>query len=295
MTTFGGLTDATVLYLQGFTNLQDAATYLTSSISSSDTTLPVNDPTTMARGLIEIENEMIWVDSVGSTDLTVPPYGRGFRSSTAAAHASGTRVVAAPMFPRFMVQAALNDAIQSIFPMVSAIGTTTFTFNPAVTTYELPAGTQTVISVAWQEIGPSQEWAPVRRWRLDSTAPASAFATGASISLYDSIVPGRTVQVVYMKQPTVLSAEADVFTTVTGLPASCEDVVRMGAAYRMVSFLDSPHLMGNSAEADLYSNVRPVGGAGQLGKQLLQMYRIRLQEEAVKQQSLYPIRAHYTR
>jgi hypothetical protein len=88
--------------------------------------------------------------------------------------------------------------------------------------------------------------------------------------------------------------DSDEFTTVTGLPASMEDVIRLGAAYRLVPFLDSPHLSGLTAEADLSSNMRPVGAAATLGKTLLQLYRIRLEEETGKQQSIYPVRSHYT-
>jgi hypothetical protein len=40
--------------------------------------------------------------------------------------------------------------------------------------------------------------------------------------------------------------------------------------------------------------MRPVGAAATLGKTLLQLYRIRLEEETGKQQSIYPVRSHYT-
>lgn len=296
MTTFAELTDATLMYLSGFTTIQDQATYLTSSITASDVSLPVADTTSISRGVLEIGDELIWCDSVSSSGLTVavPPYGRGYRSTTAASHASGTRVVSAPLFPRKLVKNAINDSIQSVYPMITGIGTTTFTFNPAISTYSLPAGAQSILAVSWQTIGPSREWMPVRRYRIDSAANTTAFTTGSTISIYDAIVPGRTVQVVYQMPPNTLSADADVFTTVTGLPASMEDVIRLGAAYRLVPFLDSPHLSGLTAEADFSSNMRPVGGAATLGKTLLQLYRIRLEEETDKQQAMYPVRSHYT-
>jgi hypothetical protein len=284
------------MYLAGFTTLQDQATYLTAGITASDTTLPVADTTSISRGVLEIDDELIWVDSVSSSGLTVsvPPYGRGYRSTTAATHASGTRVVSAPLFPRKLVKDAINDSIRSVEPMVMGVGTTTFTFNPAVTTYALPTGAAGVLAVSWQTTGPSREWMPVRRWRTDGQANTTAFASGSTISIYDAIVPGRTVQVVYQTSPQPLVNDSDEFTTVTGLPASMEDVIRLGAAYRLVPFLDSPHLSGLTAEADLSSNMRPVGAAATLGKTLLQLYRIRLEEETGKQQSIYPVRSHYT-
>lgn len=103
------------------------------------------------------------------------------------------------------------------------------------------------------------------------------------------------MKVVYTKSPSVLSAAGDDFVTTTGLPASCEDVVRIGAAYRLVPFFDAGHLSGMSAEADFSANMRPVGGSSTLGRYLLQMYQVRLAEETKRLQVLYPNRSHYTR
>lgn len=297
MTTFGQLTDDTLLYLYGFTTLQEQETYLSTDISASETLLPLADTTAVSRGTIEIGEELIRVDEVNPVELvvSVPPYGRGYRGTIAATHASGSRVVVAPMFPRKLVKDALNQAVQAVFPMVTAVGDTTFAYSPAVSTYALPAGANSVIAVTWQTVGPSKEWIPVRRWRVDSAAAVSAFSTGSSISLYDPIIPGRSVKVLYQKAPSPMTTDADVFTTVTGLPASMEDVVRLGAAIRLVPFLDSPHLSGMSAEADFSANMRPVGGSAQLGRFLMQQYQIRLQEEAAKQDAYYPHRSHYTR
>lgn len=297
MSTFEQLTDSTLLYLYGFTTLQDQATYLTASVSASALSIPVADATAISRGVLEIDDELIWADTVDTTGLTatVPPYGRGFRSSTAASHASGTRVVSSPLFPRTLVKQAINQTITAVYPDLWGIGSASFTFNPAVSAYALPAGTKKVLAVSWQTVGPTREWMPVRNWRLDPNANTTAWPTGVTLNVYDSITPGRTVQVTYAKQPSVLVNDSDDFSTVTGLPDSSEDVIRYGAAYRMVPFFDSPHLSGMSAEADFAANLRPVGASAQLGRSMLQTYQIRLAEEARRLQDLFPIRAHYTR
>lgn len=296
MATFGGLTDSTLLYLYGFTVQQEQETYLTSNISDSELTLPMADLTAVSRGVIEIGDELIRIDDVNQTGLVAvaPPYGRGYRGTTAAAHTTGTKVVTAPLFPRKLVKDALNQSILSVFPMLAAIGEDTFTYSPAVSTYALPASAQNVLSVMWQSVGPSQEWLPVRRWRVDTAAATSAFPTGATLSVYDGITPGRTIKVVYTKPPTTLSAESDEFST-TGLSASAEDVIRLGAAWRLAPFLDAPHLSGNSAEADFSANMRPVGAAAQFSRTIQQQYQLRLLEESQRQQDLFPVRAHYTR
>lgn len=297
MPTFAQLTESTLLYMHGFTGVQEQATYLTAGVNDSVLSLPVADATALSRGQAEIDDELVWIDTVNTTALTavLPPYGRGFRGTTAATHASGARVVSAPLFPRAEVKEALNSAVQAVYPAVHGVGETTFMFNPAITTYALPAGAEDILQVSWQTTGPSREWLPVRRYRVDSSAATSAFATGASISLYDAIVPGRMVKVVYTKVPVSMVNAADDFATVTGLPESCVDLVRLGAATRLIPFLDSPHLSGMSAESDFSSNMRPVGGAAQTARFLMQQYQIRLQEEAIKQQTLFPVRSHYTR
>lgn len=297
MASFDQLVDATMLYLHGFATVQDQSTHLTESVTADATTLKVADATALSRGLVEIGDELVWVDTVDSVSLNmqVPPYGRGFRGSTAAVHAAGTRVVSAPMFPRSMVKDAINEAIRAVYPDLFGVASTTFSFTPAVSTYALPAGAYQVLSVSWQSIGPSKEWLPVRRYRVDTNADTTAFPTGSTLSVYDSIVPGRTVRVVYAKQPTALSAADDDFVSVTGLPASSEDVIRLGAAYRMVPFMDVAHLSGMSAEADFSANMRPVGGAADAGRYLLQLYQVRLQEETRRLQALYADRSYYTR
>lgn len=297
MSTFSELCDSTYLYLSGFTTLQDQATHLSANMTSSATTLAVADSSAISRGIIEIGSELLWVDSVDTQNnlVTVAPYGRGFRGTSAAAHSAGDRVVTSPLFPRSLIKQVINEAIRSVYPDLYGIGETTVTFSPAILTYALPAGAQQVLQASWQTIGPSKEWMPLRRWRVDRHAAPASWTTGVNVSVYDMVVPGRAIRFVYSKQPSPLVNDSDDFVTVTGLPASSEDVVRLGAAYRLVPFFDTPHLSGSSAESDFASNMRPVGGSSQLGRYMLQMYQMRLQEEVKRLQELYPVRSHYTR
>ena len=78
MSTFVNLIDETNLALTGYTNRQDQATFLTADIGSTDTTFTVADGTVLTRGLVEIDDELIWVDSFDRTTntATIPGYGR---------------------------------------------------------------------------------------------------------------------------------------------------------------------------------------------------------------------------
>lgn len=297
MSTFSQLTDQTLLQLYGYTTLQDQATYLTSNLSATGLTAVVADVTAMSRGVVEIGDEIIWVDDVNSSasSVTIPPYGRGYGGTTAAAHSIGDRIVSSPMFPRQMVKDALNDAIRAVYPDLYGIGQTNVTFQPAINTYALPSGALDVINVAWQTTGPSKEWMPVRRWRVDKQANTGAFPTGVTVSIYDMIVPGRTIKITYTKQPSALVNPTDDFVNVTGLPASSEDVIRFGAQYRLVPFFDSARLSGQSAEADYSGQPRNQNNAASLSRFILQMYQVRLAEENRRLSTLFPIRSHYTR
>jgi len=295
MSTFDELADSTILDLYGYTQLQDQSTHLTANILDDTVTLQVADPRSVSVGTIEIGDELMWVAAVAAqqSTLAIAPYGRGFRGTTAAAHSAGDRVISTPMFPRARVKRALNDAITAVFPDLFAVGQTTFQWNPSRNTYPIPDHALDILSITHSTVGPSKEWLPARRYRLDRNADVSEFAGGSSISIYERITPGRTVKVVYTKEPSALE-NGDTFAD-TGLPASCEDVIRLGAQFRLVPMIDAPHLSGMSAEADFASQQRPVGSASTLGRYLLQVYQVRLGEESRRLKTLFNNRSHYTR
>jgi hypothetical protein len=295
MTTFNELADATILDLYGYTQLQDQSTHLTGAVTASALTLPVADTSAVSRGTIEINDELIWVDDVNlqGSELMLAPYGRGFRGSPASAHQAGDRVVSSPMFPRHRIKQALNDAIGAVYPDLFGVGVTEFAWNPSRNTYPLNDPALEILSVTHSIVGPSKEWLPCRRYRLDRNADMSEFASGASISIYERITPGRTVKVVYAKEPSRLGSGDDF--SASGLPQSCEDVIRLGAQYRLIPMVQTPYLSGSSAEADFASQQRPVGSATTIGRYVLQMYQVRLAEESRRQRSLYNDRSHYTR
>ena len=297
MSTFSQLVDQTLMHLQGYTTIQDQATYLTADFSPTDTTLTVNDVTAISRGTIEIGDELIWVDNVNTQlgAVIIPPYGRGFRGTTATGHVSGSRVVSSPLFPRKIVSDTINDAIRSVYPELFAVGETIINYQPSINTYSLPEGALDIIQISWQTTGPSREWLPIRRMRVDKHAAPDAFSSGVSFSVYDHIVPGRPMRIVFTKEPQAFTDPSQEFTTQTGLPRSCEDLIRLGASYRLVPFFDSPHLSGSSAEADFSSQQRGVGSSAQLSRYLLQMYQLRLAEEQRGLQHVYPNRSFYTR
>jgi hypothetical protein len=295
VSTFVNLIDETNLALTGYTNRQDQATFLTAPIGSTDTTFTVADGAVLTRGLVEIDDELIWVDSFDRTTntATIPGYGRGFRDTTATTHSAGTRVTISPSFPRSVIRRNLNLAIDGVYPDLFGTFYTTFTWQAAVTTYVLPQEAVDILGCAWQTIGPSKEWLPVRHYRIDRMANPTTWNSGKTISIREGIIPGRTVMVTYTKKPSTLTYDTDDFT-MTGLSESAREVIILGAAYRTAMYLDMGRVPAATAEADAQQGNDPIGSAANIGRMLQQMYNQRLLVEVRRLQVQYPPRTHYT-
>jgi len=296
VTLFADLIDETALSLTGYTSRQDQATYLTAAIDSTQLTLQVQDGTVLTRGLLELDDELIWVDSFNRTTntATIAPYGRGFRNTEPSAHTAGSRVTVSPSFPRSVIRKNLNQAIDAIYPDLFGVYYTTFTFQAARTTYALPQEAIDILGLSWQTIGPSLEWLPIRHYRVDRMANPVYWNTGKTISISDGIIPGRTVQATYTKKPTQLQYDSDDFT-MTGLPDSAREVIMLGAAYRTAAYLDMGRVPAATAEADSMQQQDPIGSAANISRYFYQLYQQRLQIEVRRQQEMYPPRTHYSR
>ena len=293
--------------LSGYTLTQDRSTYLrsavaaTASSSASPIVLSLGSTENVGKGIVEVNEELFWIDTydrIGNT-ATVAPYGRAYLGTTLAAHAADTKVTIAPTFPRFSIKRAINDTIKGLSGILFAADTTTITYSSAVSTYRLPTtgtslGIRNILSVAYESLGPSKEWIPIRSWRLDSNANSTAFTSEQTISIYDMITSGRTIQIVYSKDPTAFTSNSEVFTTQTGLPESCRDLVVTGSIYRLLSNLDPARAAMVSAQADETDSKRPYGSSQSLTRQIYVLYTQRLAEEVKSQQNKYPIRVHYS-
>jgi hypothetical protein len=295
--TLSDMIDEVKVNLQGYTLRQDRITYVANAggISNSSTSVTIGSSSNLAKGIIEIEDELLLVDSYNkaSNTLTIMPgFGRGYQHSTAAAHNQYAPVILAPSFPRMSVKQAINDTISSLYPKLWTNATTTLTYNPAVTTYPLPVGIEDITTLSWESIGPSKEWIPITNWRLDPVANTTAFPSGNSVSIRDRITAGRTIQVAYRKAPEILSNSSDEFTTVSGLPASCRDVVILGAAYKMLSYIDAGRVNLTSAESDAADTKTPSTAGTSVSKYIFALYQQRLNEESSKLSGQYPIRPH---
>lgn len=304
-TTLENMIDEVLINLAGYTIQQDRATYLkapvttTTSSSASPLILSLGSTESVGKGIVEIGEELLWVDSYDriSNTATVAPYGRGYLGSTPGLHALDKKVTISPTFPRHSVKRAINDTIRSLGSSIFALKSTSFTFNAAKTTYAFNGlNIKNIITMSWESIGPSKEWVPIRRWDFDSTADATAFGANAqTVTLGEYPVSGRTVRVVYATDPEPFSTNVQDYSTQTGLPESTKDVAILGAAYRLLTYLDPARAAMVSPQADETDNKRPFGASQSATKQLYALYQQRLNEETKSQQQNYPPRVHFSR
>ena len=298
------MTDRIETLLHGYSMNTESTTWLTAPATTSATSISVNDSSVVSRGFIQIGDELMYVNSTNNIDniLNLAPWGRGQRGSVAVAHDNLSKVIAAPVFPRYEIKKAINDTINSVYPQVFAIGQYQFNYIAARTTYDIPDEVQNILTVTHSVIGPSKEWLPVRAWQIDRTANPTAFGDGTnfghSLSVYSPIVPGRPVNVAFAKRPSLFdinSTASQEMSTVTGLPSYAEDVLIYGAAFRMVSFLDPARLGPLSAEADVLDNQRGQQSGANAARFLFNVYNTRLNEVAENMRRQFPVRSHYQR
>lgn len=302
--TLAQMMDEVEINLSGYTYQQDRSTYLTAAVttttspSSSPLVLSLASTQDLGKGVIQIDDELLWVDSVDrvANTATVSPYGRGYLGTTASTHAVDAKVTVSPIFPRDSIKKAINDTIRAVGSSIFAVKQTSFTYNAAITTYKFQGlNIENILAMSWQDIGPTKEWIRIKRWDFDPLADTAAWGSDTqTVTIGDVIIAGRTVKVMYATDPEVFTSSSQDFTTQTGLSDSVKDVIVLGAAYRLLQYLDPARAAQYSPQADEIDAKRPFGASNNAVRQLFALYTQRLNEERGRQQGKYPPRVHYS-
>jgi hypothetical protein len=301
--TLGELVDDVTATLLGYTQQQESSTYLTSSIDADDTTLPVASVDGGGRGQVEIGDELIYVDRAAGTELTIPPYGRGYRSTTATSHASGSKVTFRPLFPRSRVRTEINNTIAMISDEIYGIGSATITYEGPQTGYDLSdadgfTDLDDLLSVSWNVDDGNNSWLPVRRYRFDQFADTGVFPSGRALFLFDAIRPGADVRVVFKKSAKPFEADAtdaDQLTTATNLDAVCRDLVTLGAVAALAWGVDLSKASAVGPSPDSLDETRQMGSSSTMARQLFQKFQLRLEAEKSRLNSQVPFIVRYER
>lgn len=296
MSQLGALIEEVLLDLEGYIEDQDVFGTLHASIASGDLTFTIDgavfpDGSGFSPGILEIGDELVYVQAINKATGIATGVLRGWRGTTATAWPAGTLVRNNPRFPRIAVKRAINNTLKAMYPRVYAIKSTEFMCQAARIRYDLPADVAEVLDVSWSVPGPTRSWENVRRWDFDRNAP-SVTASGRALEIVDAL-PGRTVQVTYQAEPAALSNLTDEFTTVTGLPDWCEEIVVIGACWRLIQHLDAGTVGTRTAEQRLINGQVPIGSGVQIAKQYAQMFELRMEQAAERLRQDHDVRVRY--
>lgn len=287
--TMADLVEEVVSNLYGFANAYDVMVGLSAEITANSLVLPLDNVDGVSRGVVQIDGELIWIDSVDrSTKLAkVASFGRGFRGTTATNHRTGSVVTVSPTWPQVTVAREINNVVLGLYPSVFAVEHTDITLAKHQRELLLPFTAERILGVRMQDrLG---NWQTYREWDyLRET-------DGVRISLYGETPSEAVIRVLYSESPAPMQALEQGFAATTGLPESCRDVVTIGAESRLLPYLDVARLPVTSAEADEMNQTRPVGAALQLSQELKKTYQSRLLVEQGKLQDRYPVQMRRTR
>ena len=299
MATLNELTEQTLGEINGYVRNQESVTVALNVVDSDDLSIAVDDASSISKGIIEIDDELLYVKKsiaasgtlqiLGTASNTV---GRGWRGTTATSHVSGSVVRNNPLFPRTQVKRAILETIKGMnFPVIKQ---TNFDFTGSQYAYSLPSELEDITGVSWELPDSTGVWALIKRWRIDTNYYDEDTNTyGQAIVLNEAPMAGARVNIQYTAFPTTITDNQQL--TVSGLPNSCEDVVRFGAMYRLLSTVDPGKVIATSVSADALDQPVSAGASTTAAKYLFQLYSVRLAEETAKAQANFLNTIQYQR
>lgn len=238
--------------------------------------------------VLSIDLELVYVWSVAGLVATVK---RGYLGSTPAAHSDEAIVEVNPAVSDFQIFRALNaeiDAYSSPVHGLYRIATLDLTYNAARNGYDLTGVTNLIdiLTVEAKDVMPGDRMR-INRYRLIRNQDTADFTSGYALYLYDTVMPGKTIEVAYKAPFVALSALATDLAT-TGLPTTAYDIPPLGAAARLMAPMEARRSMIDRQPEPRQASDVPPGAARQAAGGLLALRNQRLVEEAARLQSAYP-------
>lgn len=290
MTTVSQLIDQCSSMLHSYTGTVEATTFLTGSLDATSVVASVAHPQRLRQGIIEVDDELMWVSDQGSDSVTLFPTGRGVMGSVAAAHAINTRVTNDPLIPRVRIFEELKAVIRQLNDLYQ-VKTAEVTSSPVQTTYSVPADIDRILKVQYEVIGPSKEWLSINGYHLDPNADT---VTGKALVIHQCIQSGRRIQITYAKALPVPAATTDDLETI-GLAPELHDVLRYGTCWRTIQMMAPARMNLRSIEAQTDAQGVTPDSITNVAKQFFSMFALRRDEERKRLLDKYPMRKHYVR
>lgn len=290
MTTYNDLVQRCRAALHSFSGFHEQVTWLTAEIAGADLNLQVNDSAQVRVGIIEVDDELMYVSSTTGDTVVLAPFGRGYLGTTATTHDLNAQVTNSPMFPRHDIKAALDQCVKAVYPQLFQVKKVLLEYNIGQVTYELPADADEVLTVEWERTDTSGFWEPMLEWDLVEN---SEEATGKAIHLLETAFQAAQVQVTYIAPFEPFSGDDTLADA--GFNESVDDILVFGALSRIIRAMDITRLQTRNAENYARAGFVSAKDAMNVANGYYAYYQQRLAEERNRLLKQYPPRPHFTR
>ena len=271
---------------------------LSEGVTAEATTLALEFETgnLQAGHLVEIDLELIYVWSVDRASKTAT-VERAQAGSRAASHAAAAVVKLNPKFPDFAIAKAINDDLRDLSSPVNGLY--------AVRTLELLAtansigydladaeGFMEVLDVRTKHIGYARDWQTLTNYQIDSQVSSTDFPSGTALTLYDGVMPGQGIRVLYKSSFSPLTLLTDNVEEVAGLSPTMLDLPPMGAAIKLVVTRDIRRSFYEEQGDSRRAEEVPPGSATSALRGIAGERARRITAEASRLAQLYPERTY---
>ena len=289
MSTVGTVVDRTLRQLMSGTVEERNKTVGALTTTSTSVVFQYDLNGIRAGGVIQIDNELmyIWEVSSGSKTVTVE---RGWNGTTAATHITGSVTIVDPKFPRAQILEAINAEIDDLSSPMNGlyqIKSLELNYNGTFTMVNLPTIDKIIdlVSVTVRYI--ATDYPVIRRCRLIRDLPNDDFSAGYAIRFDEQVRAGRMI-VVYKAPFTNVTTEAQNLQNIAGFPTTAEDILMMGAQIRLVSPREVKRNFTESQGDTRRSEEVPTGSVSSSINNIIRMRRDRITAEAARLARQYP-------
>lgn len=289
MSTVGTVVDRTIRQLMSGTVEERNKTVGALTATSTTIVFQYDLGGMRAGGVIQIDNELmyVWEVSPGSKTVVVE---RAWNGTTVAAHVSGSVAIIDPKFPRAQIIEAINaelDDLSSPMNGLFQIKTMEVNYNGVWSMINLPTTDKIIdlVSVSLRYL--ATDYPKIRRCRLIRDLPNDDFNSGYGIRFDEQVRAGRMI-IVYKAPFINVTSETQNLQNIAGIPSSCEDILIMGAQIRLVSPREVKRNFTESQGDTRRSDEVPTGSVSSSINNIIRMRRDRIIAEAGKLKRQYP-------
>jgi hypothetical protein len=289
MSTVGTVVDRTVRQLMSGTVEERNKTTAALTATSTSIVFQYDLNGIRAGGVIQIDNELmyVWEVSSGSKTVTVE---RGWNGTTAAAHITSSIAIVDPKFPRAQILEAINAEIDDLSSPMNGlyqIKSLELNYNGTWNMISLPTVDKIIdlVSVTIRYI--ATDYPVIRKCRLIRDLPNDDFSAGYAIRFDEQVRAGKMI-VVYKAPFTNVTSEAQNLQNISGFPSTAEDILMMGAQIRLVSPREVKRNFTESQGDTRRAEEVPTGSVSSSINNIIRMRRDRITAEAARLARQYP-------